>query len=98
YFHVTGVQTCALPILKDQNCTVGYQKIIEFAREHNVPFDICGKLIVSTNAKENEVLGSIYDRGVANGLTELKMVSREEIKEIERSEERREGKERRPGE
>ena len=69
--------------LKAQNCTVGYQKIIEFAREHNVPFDICGKLIVSTNAKENEVLGSIYDRGVANGLTELKMVSREEIKEIE---------------
>ncbi len=69
--------------LKAQNCIAGYRKIIDFAQEYNVPFDICGKLIVATSVEEIPVLESIYGRGVANGLDGLRMIEGPEIVDIE---------------
>src|ERR1700712_4220423 len=39
--------------LKAQNCITGYKTLIEFAREHDIPYNICGKIIVAV--KEQEV-------------------------------------------
>lgn len=69
--------------LKAKNCIGGYHMLLEFCREHGVPFDICGKIIVATDEKELPLLKNIYDRGVQNGLEKLKMLSAEELKTYE---------------
>ncbi|WP_162428178.1 L-2-hydroxyglutarate oxidase [Pontibacter pudoricolor] len=70
--------------LKARNCIAGYHSIIEFAEEHGIPYDICGKIIVATSAAELPKLNDIYERGIQNGLTDLKRLhSLEEIREYE---------------
>lgn len=69
--------------LKATNCLEGYHSIINFAQEHGVDYEICGKIIVATSQKELGVLDQIYERGLANGLRDLKFLSREEFREVE---------------
>src|SRR6186997_94539 len=53
--------------LKAQNCIRGYDLLIEFCREQNVPFELCGKIIVASDAAEIPLLANIYNRGIENG-------------------------------
>lgn len=69
--------------LKANNCITGYNSIIEFAKEHGVNYDLCGKIIVATSKDELPLLDNIYKRGVENGLDNLTYLSREEFREIE---------------
>ena len=69
--------------LKAQNCINGYRMLLEFAGEHGIPHEICGKLIVATHEGEVPMLQSIFDKGVKNGLEGLRMISPEEARETE---------------
>lgn len=69
--------------LKAKNCIGGYNLLIDFCRENEVPFDLCGKIIVATDEKELPLLKTIYERGQQNGLTNLKTLKGEELKEYE---------------
>ena len=69
--------------LKAINCQSGYNKMIEFAKEHEISFDICGKIIVATDQKELNTLDLIYNRGIQNGLSKIKYLTSEEIKDYE---------------
>ncbi|MCB0561331.1 MAG: L-2-hydroxyglutarate oxidase [Lewinellaceae bacterium] len=68
---------------KALNCRRGYQYLLEFAREHNIRHDVCGKVIVATNEKERPQLDGILERGRANGLEGIRKIGREELREIE---------------
>lgn len=68
---------------KAKNCITGYQSIIHFAEEHNIRYDLCGKIIVATSQEELPLLDNIYKRGLDNGLQGLQVLSREEFREIE---------------
>lgn len=69
--------------LKAKNCIHGYNLLIDFCRKYEVPFNLCGKVIVATDEKELPLLKTIYDRGQQNGLQNLKMLKAEELKEHE---------------
>jgi L-2-hydroxyglutarate oxidase len=69
--------------LKATNCFRGYRLLIDFCREHEVPFELCGKLIVATDEHELPLLQTLFTRGEQNGLTHLKRVVKEELKEYE---------------
>ena len=69
--------------LKARNCIEGYNLLIDFCRAHSVPFDLCGKIIVATEERELSALKTIFERGQANGLQNLKMLKAEELKEYE---------------
>lgn len=69
--------------LKAKNCIDGYNSIINFAKEHGIRYDLCGKIIVATSQEELPLLDNIYKRGVENGLQNLQYISREEFQEIE---------------
>ncbi len=69
--------------LKARNCFNGYHKLLSFCREENIPFELCGKVIVATSREELPQLDTIYERGVQNGLTDLKRLNREELLEYE---------------
>ena len=69
--------------LKAKNCIEGYHLLIDFCQQHQIPFELCGKIIVATSESELTALDNIYKRGVENGLSGLRYISSEEIKAIE---------------
>jgi L-2-hydroxyglutarate oxidase len=69
--------------LKAKNCIHGYNLLLDFCREYNVPHNICGKVIVATADNELPLLKNIFDRGQQNGLQNLKMLNASELKEYE---------------
>jgi L-2-hydroxyglutarate oxidase len=69
--------------LKAQNCINGYKMLIEFCEEHQIPFDLCGKLIVALDEKELPELDKLYNRGLENGLDKIKIIEKDEIKNYE---------------
>src|SRR5690606_3658451 len=69
--------------LKARNCITGYNLLLDFAREHDVPFDICGKVIVATDRQEIHALQKIQERGIANGMQGVRVLTSGEIREIE---------------
>ncbi|MEM6726759.1 MAG: L-2-hydroxyglutarate oxidase [Bacteroidota bacterium] len=68
---------------KAVNCVRGYQYLLDFCRAHDIPFDLCGKVIVATEEAEIPRLLNIYERGVENGLTGLEILDTKSIKEKE---------------
>ncbi|RAW01224.1 L-2-hydroxyglutarate oxidase [Pseudochryseolinea flava] len=69
--------------LKAKNCIHGYNLLLEFCKEQQIPFDICGKIIVATEEREIPLLNTIFERGQQNGLTGLKMLNAAELKQHE---------------
>lgn len=69
--------------LKALNCIRGYELMLQFAREQNIPFDLCGKVIVATSPEELPLLETLYQRGVENGLTDIVRINAQQIKEYE---------------
>ncbi|MDX1943388.1 MAG: L-2-hydroxyglutarate oxidase [Saprospiraceae bacterium] len=65
------------------HCQRGYKRMLEFAEKQGITYDICGKVIVATNAAEQARLDEILQRGIANGMKGLRKVGREELLEIE---------------
>ena len=69
--------------LKAKNCITGYQMLLDFCDAHGVKYDRCGKIIVATLEKELPELEKLYQRGLENGLSEIKMLGAEEISSYE---------------
>ena len=69
--------------LKAKLCVAGAAAMVEFCREHGIPHQICGKVIVATEEEEFPRLDELWRRGIANGLTGLKSIGPEELREIE---------------
>ena len=69
--------------LKAVNCVNGRRELVEFAKQYNIPHDICGKLIVAADASELGFLEKIYQSGVSNGIEGMQRVSPDQIREIE---------------
>lgn len=68
---------------KAKNCTNGREQITLFAKEHKIPHDICGKVVVATEESELPLLDKIYQRGIENGINGLELIGPEAIREIE---------------
>lgn len=69
--------------LKATNCIRGYNLLVDFCRQNAIPFELCGKIIVATSGEELPLLDNLLDRGRQNGLTGLKKINKEELKEYE---------------
>jgi (S)-2-hydroxyglutarate dehydrogenase len=69
--------------LKATNCIKGYHMLVDFATKHEIPFELCGKIVVATEERELPLLQNLYDRGNQNGLKNLKFLGPEEIHEHE---------------
>jgi L-2-hydroxyglutarate oxidase len=69
--------------LKARLCTEGANALLRFCDEHVIPYEICGKVIVATSQNESLRLDEIYRRGIANGLNGLRMLTCDEIRELE---------------
>src|SRR5690625_4530574 len=68
--------------LKARFAKEGTEKLINYCDEHNIQYDICGKLLMATSEKEIPLLENLYRRAFENGL-EVSMIGKDEIKAIE---------------
>ena len=69
--------------MKARLCVTGAAAMIEFCREQGIAHEVCGKVIVATQADEVPRLEELRRRGEANGLTGLRLIGPEELREIE---------------
>ena len=68
---------------KARLCVSGLQQMVAFCREHSVPHEQCGKIVVATDESELPRLETLWKRGNANGMTGLRKLNPQQIKEIE---------------
>ncbi|WP_297610082.1 L-2-hydroxyglutarate oxidase [Nocardia sp.] len=54
--------------LKARLCRAGAQQTKEFAAAHDIPFRVCGKLLVATDSAEQARMLALYERSVTNGV------------------------------
>ena len=69
--------------LKARNCRRGVLKLVAFCGEHGVPYELCGKVVVASSEEERPRLHALYARGRENGVGGLRLITRDELKEIE---------------
>lgn len=69
--------------LKATNCINGYHMLLDFCRENEVPFELCGKIVVATSKEQLPLLENLYNRGIENGLGGLEKLNVSQMKEIE---------------
>ena len=69
--------------LKARMCREGKGAVEGFARDHGIPVDRCGKVIVAVDASELDRLNALYERGQGNGVPDLKMIGPAELRDLE---------------
>ena len=68
--------------LKATMGTSGARSMRDFAAQHGIPVDICGKLVVATSQQQVPALLRLLDRGKANGVP-LQLISPQQAHEYE---------------
>lgn len=68
---------------KAKNCVDGRRELVAFAKEHNIPHDICGKVIVATKESELNHMHKVFRNGQENGVEGIEMINADQIREIE---------------
>jgi L-2-hydroxyglutarate oxidase len=69
--------------LKAKTCVEGAAAMVAFCREHGIPYEVCGKVVVATREEELPALEELHRRGTANGVPNLVPLSKEQIREFE---------------
>jgi L-2-hydroxyglutarate oxidase len=69
--------------LKAKNCIEGRHELVAFAKEHGIPHDICGKVVVATDPAELPHMEKIFQTGLENKIEGIKKLTPEEVKEHE---------------
>jgi L-2-hydroxyglutarate oxidase len=69
--------------LKATNCTTGRLALERFCAEHGILYERCGKVVVATRPEQVSLLEALQQRGEANGITDMRRLSAEAIRELE---------------
>jgi L-2-hydroxyglutarate oxidase len=69
--------------LKARTCLSGYAQLLDFCAENAVAHEVCGKIVVATDAQEAARLRGLAERGTQNGLQGLRFVDTAQAREIE---------------
>ena len=64
-------------------CVEGRRELVEFVKTHNIPHDLCGKIIVATEESELAHMNKVFANGIANGIEGIEIIDAKRIKEIE---------------
>ncbi|XP_045494978.1 L-2-hydroxyglutarate dehydrogenase, mitochondrial [Colias croceus] len=69
--------------LKAKLCVEGLNLSYKYFDEKGIKYSKCGKLIVATDRVEVPRLLDLYDRGLKNGVKDIRLLDAEEIKQLE---------------
>jgi len=65
--------------LQSQLCLSGRKMLYDFCQSRHVGFARCGKLTLAPDADKISVLGELVERGAANGVEDLRLISADEL-------------------
>ncbi|MFM1654156.1 L-2-hydroxyglutarate oxidase [Brevibacillus sp. B_LB10_24] len=68
--------------LKARFSREGGELLRAFCTQHEIPYEMCGKVIVATEQSELPLLQNLYNRGRENGIS-LSLINQEQLREIE---------------
>lgn len=68
---------------KARFCVAGAEAMKRYCGEHDLPHEVCGKVVVATNEEEVGRLLTLFERGTANGVQGLELIGPERLKELE---------------
>lgn len=68
---------------KALNCVKGHAMLLDFCKTYNIPFELCGKVIIANQENQLQTLDGIYQRGIQNGLNGIAKLNAEEVLDIE---------------
>lgn len=68
---------------KAKNCVAGRRELVDFVKEHHIPHDICGKIIVATHESELAHMNKVFNNGLANDVEGIEIINPQQIKDIE---------------
>lgn len=68
--------------LKAEFCKAGVEATIDFCRTNDIPFEQCGKLLVATNAEEQDRMLALFERANINGL-DVELLDSETLQRLE---------------
>ena len=60
----------------------GATSMVEFCREHGIPHEVCGKVIVATHEAELPLLDNLFQRGKQIGLS-VEKITADQVREVE---------------
>lgn len=66
-----------------KNCVEGRHQLVEFCKQQDVDYEICGKVIVATKEEDLPRLDNIFETGQINGIEGIKKIDPDELAEIE---------------
>jgi (S)-2-hydroxyglutarate dehydrogenase len=69
--------------LKAENCVKGRHELVQFAKDHKVPYDVCGKVVVATKKSELPFMDKIFENGIQNNTEGIEKITGAQIKEHE---------------
>jgi (S)-2-hydroxyglutarate dehydrogenase len=85
--HNSGVLHCGLYYkpgsARARLAVTGVRRMVAFCEEHGVPYELCGKTVIATEEEEIPRLHALFERGAANGVEGLKLLTADEIHEHE---------------
>jgi L-2-hydroxyglutarate oxidase LhgO len=85
--HNSGVLHCGLYYkpgsTKARLAVQGIKRMVDFCAQHDVSYELCGKIVVATTTEEIPRLHALLQRGTANGLEGLQLLGPEQIREFE---------------
>lgn len=67
---------------KARFCRDGNRSMVAFCQAHDIPHEICGKVIVATDPGELAQLEALHQRGLDNGL-QVRRLTAEQVSEVE---------------
>ena len=69
--------------LKSQLCVKGKHLLYKYCTDHDIPHRRLGKLLVATADEQIPALHRLQETAAENGVTDLKLLSKEEVKALE---------------
>jgi len=69
--------------LKAENCIKGYDLLLDFCNNYEIPYELCGKIIIAASEDQIPAMKELQRRGEENGLKDIKEISQSEIKNYE---------------
>jgi L-2-hydroxyglutarate oxidase LhgO len=77
--------------LKAKLCIEGRDLLYKLCDKHNIPYKKCGKIVVAADESEISWLEGLCEQGRKNGINDLALISRTELKKLEPNIEARAG-------
>ena len=69
--------------LKARLCVAGHRAMMDYCDMKGIPYQTIGKVIVALNEDELPRLMDLWERGQANGVDGLRLIDRNELRELE---------------